>query len=199
MREGRKLFATIGIMSVLLLSLLTFVSCSDQNITNEEPANLDLEAIYSVDLAKQMESESPGLAKLELNVYLKSQVTHGFEITNNGYSTSFNIDGKTVKIEAPRNSFDENKWGKRVYIFLRVEKWITPNGTVYYYDCSPGGIEFKNPLILDHPYENSVSKSESLFWFNPAHSNWVVEDVTKLNKMGAAFEIDHFSKYAIAD
>ncbi len=199
MRKGKGLLKKFRGISIILFTLLLFTACSDNQITSNEPANTDLLAIQSVDLAKELNAKTPGLAKGELNVYSISKVAHGFEISSAASVTSFVIDGKTIKISVPENAFDKNKFGERLYIFIRAEKWYTSDGVVYYYECTPGGAEFKEPLVLHQPYQYSGSSSEYLYWYNPDHRNWVAVDGKNLRNGSASFEIHHFSKYAIAD
>lgn len=199
MKKDNRLFLGIRGIAILIFTLLLFVSCSDHNIVNDENNNLDLEAINSVELAKQLEAESPGLAKQELQIYELSHEAKGFEVSSEGYTASFEFDGIVTKVEVPEDSYDQSKWGERLHIFIKAEKWLTTSGIVYYYTCTPHGVEFKRPLILHQPYENSNSGKENLYWYNPDKGKWVVEDKDRIKNGVATFEIDHFSKYAIAD
>lgn len=199
MHRNYALFYGIRGIAVIVLSLLLIVACSNKNVVNDDPGNLDLEAINSVELAKTVYLDNPGLAKSDLAVYSISKVEYGFEITSRASSTSFYIDNQLIKIDVPANAFDQSKWGARLYIYIRAEKWSTSYGNVYYYECTPEGVQFEHPLVFHQPYQNRNGGNEYLYWYNPNYKFWVVEDSDKLNSGSATFEINHFSKYAIAD
>lgn len=200
MVEKTKLVSKIGgLTAIIFLSIILLASCSDNSITNESPVDLDLEAINTVELAKQIESDNPGMAKVESGTYVVDKTEFGFEISGDEYTASFTLDGQDITIDVPEKAFDKNKWGDRLYIYIRAEKWETSSGSVYYYDCNPGGVEFTNPLLLQQPYSNKTSSSsQNLYWKNDVNV-WVVEDADKIENGKATFEIHHFSKYAIAD
>ncbi|GEM_PF-2772253 len=197
MRSG-KWFSYGGIFGIFLIVLFTAVSCSDNNIINPPSDNnglvQDIAAINAVELAK-----SGGLAKSDTATYLIAQTQYGFEINGTAMTTSFVIGGSTISISVPANNFDKSRWGDRLYIFIRAEKWNTANGIVYYYDCTPEGVVFSSPLKLTQPFTNSsVGGTEYLYWKN-ANGVWVVSDTQTLRVPSAKFSISHFSKYAISD
>jgi hypothetical protein len=186
-----------GILGIFLIVIFTAVSCSDNNIVN--PTNddrgliQDLAAINAVELAK-----TPGLAKTDSATYLIAQTQYGFELTGSAMTTSFVIGNTTISIAVPANNFDKTKYGDRLYIFIRAEKWNTANGYVYYYDCTPEGVVFNGNLKFTQPYSNSTAGTEYLFWKN-ANNVWVTADIQNVNSAKARFNIGHFSKYAISD
>ncbi|NLI15438.1 MAG: hypothetical protein GX409_04045 [candidate division Zixibacteria bacterium] len=197
MRSG-KWFSYGGIFGIFLILLFTAVSCSDNNIINPPSDNnglvQDIAAINAVELAK-----SGGLGKSDTATYLIAQTQYGFEINGSAMTTSFVIGGSTISISVPANNFDKSRWGDRLYIFIRAEKWNTANGIVYYYDCTPEGVVFSSPLKLTQPFTNSsVGGTEYLYWKN-ANGVWVVSDTQTLRVPSAKFSISHFSKYAISD
>jgi hypothetical protein len=200
MRNVKRLWLSSGGLAVVLISILLIASCSENSITNNDNQriNQDLEAINSVELAKSLGGENPGSAKTEWGTYLIAQTQYGFEISGYALSRTFYLDGKPITIKVPDNAFDKNRWGDRLYIFIRAEKWHTPGGVVYYYDCNPDGVVFNSPLTLIQPYEYS-SGSQNLYWKNAPLNSWVVEDVSYLSSGKAYFHIGHFSKYAISD
>lgn len=186
-----------GLFGIFLIVLFTAISCSDNNIINtpsdENGLVQDIAAINAVELAK-----SGGLGKLDTATYLIAQTQYGFEINGAAMTTSFVIGGSTISISVPANNFDKSRWGDRLYIFIRAEKWNTANGIVYYYDCTPEGVVFSSPLKLTQPYTNSLVGTEYLYWKN-ANGIWVVSDTQTLRSSTAKFNISHFSKYAISD
>lgn len=196
----RKWFDCGGILAIIS-GLLLMISCSGEKIlqSNDQFIADDLGAINAVDLAKRLDSAQAGLAKTESSTYLIAQTQYGFEINGSAYTASFVLDNETITIKVPNNNFDKSKWGDRLYIFIRAEKWNTPNGLVYYYDCTPSGVVFSSPLMLIQPYENKIGGIQNLYWKNDRLNAWVVEDAQNLQSGYARFGIDHFSKYAIAD
>jgi hypothetical protein len=186
-----------GILGIFVIVLFTAVSCSDNNIINPPNDNgslvQDLDAINAVELAK-----SGGLSKADTATYLIAQTQYGFELTGSAMTTSFVIDNTTISISVPANNFDKTKWGDRLYIFIRAEKWNTANGYVYYYDCTPEGVVFTGNLKFTQPFTNSAVGVENLYWRN-SNGSWVVSDTERLNSGKANFNIGHFSKYAISD
>jgi hypothetical protein len=186
-----------GLLGIFIIVLFTAVSCSDNKIFNassdENSQFQDIAAINAVELAK-----SGGLGKSDTATYLIAQTQYGFEINGTAMTTSFVIGGSTISISVPANNFNKSKWGDRLYIFIRAEKWNTPNGIVYYYDCTPEGVVFSSPLKLTQPYTNSTIGTEYLYW-RDANGNWVVSDTQTLRSSTAKFNISHFSKYAISD
>jgi hypothetical protein len=186
-----------GILGIFAIVLFTAVSCSDNNIINPDNDNnaltQDLSSINAVELAK---SGDP--AKSDTATYLIAQTQYGFELTGSAMTTSFVIDNTTISIAVPANNFDKSKWGDRLYIFIRAEKWNTANGYVYYYDCTPEGVVFTGNLKFTQPFTNSSAGTQNLYWKNSL-GNWVVSDTERLNSGKANFNIGHFSKYAISD
>lgn len=186
-----------GVFGIFLIVLFTAISCSDNNIINapsdENRLVQDIAAINAIELAK-----SGGLSKTDTATYLIAQTQYGFEINGTAMTTSFVIGGSTISISVPANNFDKSRWGDRLYIFIRAEKWNTANGIVYYYDCTPEGVVFSSPLKLTQPYTNSAVGTEYLYWKN-AGGIWVVSDTQTLRSSTAKFNISHFSKYAISD
>jgi hypothetical protein len=195
--NGGKWLSYGGILGIFVIVLFTAVSCSDNNIINSPIDNgslvQDLDAINAVELAK-----SGGLAKSDTATYLIAQTQYGFEISGSALNTSFVIDNATIAISVPANNFDKTKWGDRLYIFIRAEKWNTANGYVYYYDCTPEGVVFSSPLKFTQTFSNTISGTEYLYWKN-ANGVWVTSDIQSLNSAKAKFNINHFSKYAISD
>jgi hypothetical protein len=188
---------TIGAALVFLASL-TFFACSSQNAMVEDEVSMDLAAIEAVDLARNMDPTEPGLAKTEALLYriCYYEAKNGFG--SEGGKLAFELDGQQIYLIIPPNAIPVEQYGNCCEIRVWAEKWQTDNGVVYYYECTPGGIQFKTPVTLVQPF-SAGSNVEKLFWYNPATGRWVVSDSDKVVSGSASFEIDHFSKYAISD
>ena len=201
MGNSKRLYIRTGGILFIVLAVLLLISCSGERIMQGDSQNIadDLGAINAVDLAKNFDPDQTGLAKTEGGTYLVSHVEFGFEINGSAYSTSFVLDNETISIKVPANNFDKSRWGDRLYIYIRADKWITPTGVVYYYDCNPGGVVFSVPIMLIQPYKNNLRGTQNLYWKNEGINQWVVEDSQNLSSGSARFSIKHFSKYAIAD
>jgi hypothetical protein len=199
MKDVNRLWLLRGI-GVIFISVLLVLACSDNKIMNisSQPVDQDLAAINAVDFAKTHAGENPGLASAT-PTYLVAKTEYGFEISGTALTTSFVLDNETITIQVPNNAFNKSKWGDRLYIYIRAEKWSTPNGNVFYYDCTPSGVVFNSPLKLNQPYQNKVSGKQSLYFYDPKLNQWVTADAESLINGKAKFEIGHFSKYAISD
>ena len=200
MSNVKKLLKGLGGLAILVIGLTLIVSCSEKGILQSDNNQIDndLAAINSVDAAKDLFADNPGMAKTEGGIYLVAKTEYGFEARSDRASYgSFNLGGTPINVKVPAYAFDKNKWGDRLYIYVRAEKWMTPSGLVYFYECNPGGVVFKQPITLTQPYKNASVGSENLYY--SSNSYWVVEDVQYLRNGTAVFNIHHFSKYAIAD
>jgi len=183
--------------AIVLLASLTFFACSSQNAMVEDEVSMDLAAIEAVDLARNMDPAEPGLAKTEALLYriCYYEAKNGFG--SEGGKLAFELDGQQIYLIIPANAIPVEQYGNSCEIRVWAEKWQTDSGVVYYYECSPGGIQFKTPVTLVQPI--STSSTENLFWYNQATGRWVVVDSDKVSAGSASFEISHFSKYAISD
>ena len=191
-----KLLYHSGVVALVLVVILTF-ACSNKSVQpqNDQLIN-DLEAINAVEMVKTQS----GLAKATATATLIANTTTEFELNGSAYTDTFVIDSDTVIIYAPANTWDKTKYGDRMHIFIRAEKWSTSTSDVFYYECSPGGAVFLNYLVLYQPYNNKKSSTlQNLYWGDTAASTWVIADQDLLNKGYVKYEIKHFSKYAIAD
>ena len=203
MKKAKDLWFNGGLIAILIGVFLVY-ACSDNKILNnpsdDQQTLQDLAAINAVDLARERLVDTSGLAKPEGDTYLIAKTEFGFEITSSASTASFMLDGNRISIAVPANAFDKSKWGERLYIYIRAEKWNTSTGsTVSYYECTPGGVVFNSPLKITQPYENKVSGKQNLYFKNPISNTWVTADSQSLLDGQARFSIDHFSKYAISD
>ena len=184
--------------AIVLLVSLTFFACSSRNVVIESDLSLDQAAIEAVDLARTMDPNQTGLAKTEGTTPYRicyTEAKNGF--TASGGELKIELDNQEIFLIIPANAIPVEQYGNCCEIRVWAEKWQTDNGVVYYYECTPGGIQFKTPVTLIQPI--SSSSTENLFWYNSSTSRWVVVDSDKVSAGSASFEINHFSKYAISD
>lgn len=196
--EKRMIKVLLGLSGLIVLVIALFLSgCSLKSPLMSNIENNDLEAILSVDQAK--EAITNGLAKPDDDVYMICYAEARAEFDRGGGELRIQLDNQDIFFIVPAGAFRDDNDGNGYEIHVWGEKWNTGSGLVFSYDCSPEGMVFAEPIILRQPLGNVEEGNENLFWKDTATGEWIVEDHSRIVSGVIEFEINHFSNYAISD
>jgi len=191
----RMIKVLLGLSGITVLVVALFLSgCSLKSPLMSDVENNDLEAILSVDQAK--EAGTDGLAKPDGSVYLIASSSKRHEFDDDDFSLSLILDGQEIVFSFPEDAIDDDDDSE---IEIIAEKWNTVNGPVFYYICLPSGLVFEEPITLKQPLRNYDNGVKNLYWKDPVTNKWIVEDFESVVSGVVKFKISHFSKYAISD
>jgi len=182
--------------SFLVIIFLLAFCCSKDKTTDPVDEITDLEALY-MELFNAQGDDSVDVVvadSAEVALDIDSGVSDSAEI---------DLDGETVFIIAYDSTVSDTADLALDCRMLNFEFGSDSTKIAMFFDCTPDGLVFDNSLIIDvgsdcfnnHPTANVVK----LYIYNPDHSRWDQEAVLQKTNPRLRFEIDHFSKYAIAD
>ncbi|MFH1687994.1 MAG: hypothetical protein ABIE70_10820 [bacterium] len=178
------------------VGLVFFTGCSDYPVaptTDNHQAKMDWLASVT-----GTPGGAPDGVQLSPGNRVKPQIdvtVSEYILANKGGKIKFKLDKDQFEFKVDKKSLTQD-----AEITIRAQKWDSPYGPIWTFDCSPEGLVF-----LDKPLELEVkglfSKEYSVLWYwNPDTGEWEVQQVLegKFSHDKREFEIWHFSKYGIS-
>jgi hypothetical protein len=193
--KGKHMLKITKIVTVVIFGML-FILCSNNESTEPDNETTELEELFLEIVG------TPGDGELEVEVVDTSNVEFNLG-SGTGDSVEVTLGSESVYIIAGDNLVSEDTDFSLDCQLLNFDQGNETTYVAMYFDCQPNGLEFDNSLILDvgsgffnnHPTSNAVK----LLQYNASSNRWTTVVALQKTDPRLRFEIDHFSKYAIAD